>query len=110
MERHALSAFLRCAREMKDQGAFTFVRDMAPVRRCAKRLLPRRANREWRMASRKNLFAIRFPIRASEILNACIPRRLRHPPAGELTSSHTSKRNGTTKPAAGIGRTITRSN
>src|SRR5882757_4950398 len=32
MERHALSAFLRCAREMKDQGAFTFVRDMAPVR------------------------------------------------------------------------------
>jgi len=32
MERHALSAFLRCAREMKDQGAFTFVRDMAPVK------------------------------------------------------------------------------
>jgi len=32
MERHALAAFLRCAREMKDQGAFTFVRDMAPVK------------------------------------------------------------------------------
>ncbi|GIQ78464.1 oxaloacetate decarboxylase [Bradyrhizobium sp. RD5-C2] len=32
MERHALAAFLRCAREMKDQGAFSFVRDMAPVR------------------------------------------------------------------------------
>ncbi|MCC8961017.1 isocitrate lyase/phosphoenolpyruvate mutase family protein [Bradyrhizobium sp. Pear76] len=32
MERHALSAFLRCAREMKDQGAFSFVRDMAPVK------------------------------------------------------------------------------
>lgn len=32
MERHALNAFLRAAREMKDQGAFTFVRDMAPVK------------------------------------------------------------------------------
>jgi len=32
MERHALNAFLRCAREMKDQGAFSFVRDMAPVK------------------------------------------------------------------------------
>ncbi|QIG93169.1 MULTISPECIES: isocitrate lyase/PEP mutase family protein [unclassified Bradyrhizobium] len=32
MQRHALAAFLRCAREMKDQGAFTFVRDMAPVK------------------------------------------------------------------------------
>ncbi len=32
MERHALAAFLRCAREMKDNGAFTFVRDMAPVK------------------------------------------------------------------------------
>ena len=32
MERHALNAFLRCAREMKDQDAFTFVRDMAPVK------------------------------------------------------------------------------
>ncbi|WP_420964878.1 isocitrate lyase/PEP mutase family protein [Bradyrhizobium sp. B120] len=32
MERHALAAFLRCAREMKDQGAFTFVREMAPVK------------------------------------------------------------------------------
>ncbi|MHC2439075.1 isocitrate lyase/PEP mutase family protein [Bradyrhizobium sp. USDA 4451] len=32
MQRHALAAFLRCAREMKDQGAFSFVRDMAPVK------------------------------------------------------------------------------
>ncbi|MCC8954272.1 isocitrate lyase/phosphoenolpyruvate mutase family protein [Bradyrhizobium sp. Pear77] len=32
MERHALAAFLRCAREMKDDGAFSFVRDMAPVK------------------------------------------------------------------------------
>ena len=32
MERHALAAFLRSAREMKDRGAFTFVRDMAPVK------------------------------------------------------------------------------
>ena len=32
MARHALSAFLRSAREMKDQGSFTFVRDMAPVK------------------------------------------------------------------------------
>ncbi|MCP1914802.1 MULTISPECIES: isocitrate lyase/PEP mutase family protein [unclassified Bradyrhizobium] len=31
MQRHALAAFLRCAREMKDNGAFSFVRDMAPV-------------------------------------------------------------------------------
>ncbi|MFB9268175.1 oxaloacetate decarboxylase [Bradyrhizobium erythrophlei] len=32
MERHALAAFLRCAREMKDQGSFTYVRDMAPIK------------------------------------------------------------------------------
>jgi 2-methylisocitrate lyase-like PEP mutase family enzyme len=32
MERHALAAFLRCAREMKEKGSFTFVRDMAPVK------------------------------------------------------------------------------
>ncbi|MGL3209366.1 isocitrate lyase/PEP mutase family protein [Bradyrhizobium sp. BR 1433] len=32
MQRHALAAFLRCAREMKDNGAFGFVRDMAPVK------------------------------------------------------------------------------
>ena len=31
MERYALAAFLKCAREMKDQGAFTFVREMAPI-------------------------------------------------------------------------------
>jgi len=32
MQRHALAAFLRAAREMKDIGAFSFVRDMAPVK------------------------------------------------------------------------------
>ena len=32
MERHALAAFLKSAREMKDHGAFTFVRDMAPMK------------------------------------------------------------------------------
>jgi 2-methylisocitrate lyase-like PEP mutase family enzyme len=32
MARHALAAFLKCAREMKDQGAFTFVREMAPMK------------------------------------------------------------------------------
>ena len=31
MERYALAAFLRSAREMKDRGAFTFVRKMAPI-------------------------------------------------------------------------------
>ena len=32
MERYALAAFLKNAREMKDHGAFTFVRDMAPMK------------------------------------------------------------------------------
>lgn len=32
MARHALAAFLASAREMKDQGTFGFVRDMAPVK------------------------------------------------------------------------------
>ena len=32
MARHALSAFMRSAQEMKEKGAFTFVRDMAPVK------------------------------------------------------------------------------
>jgi len=31
MERYALAAFLKCAREMKEKGAFTYVRDMAPI-------------------------------------------------------------------------------
>ncbi|MEH2625833.1 2-methylisocitrate lyase-like PEP mutase family enzyme [Bradyrhizobium sp. AZCC 1719] len=31
MERYALAAFLKCAREMKECGAFTYVRDMAPI-------------------------------------------------------------------------------
>lgn len=32
MARVALAAFLKAAREMKDQGAFTYVREMAPVK------------------------------------------------------------------------------
>src|SRR6478752_4216910 len=31
MARYALAAFLKCAREMKDEGAFTFVREMTPI-------------------------------------------------------------------------------
>jgi 2-methylisocitrate lyase-like PEP mutase family enzyme len=31
MERYALAAFLNCAREMKERGAFSYVRDMAPI-------------------------------------------------------------------------------
>ncbi|MDD1532849.1 MULTISPECIES: isocitrate lyase/PEP mutase family protein [unclassified Bradyrhizobium] len=31
MSRYALAAFLSCAREMKDNGSFTYVREMAPV-------------------------------------------------------------------------------
>jgi 2-methylisocitrate lyase-like PEP mutase family enzyme len=31
MERYALAAFLKCAREMKERGAFTYVRDMTPI-------------------------------------------------------------------------------
>jgi 2-methylisocitrate lyase-like PEP mutase family enzyme len=32
LSRVALAAFLRCAREMKDKGSFTFVREMAPIK------------------------------------------------------------------------------
>ncbi|MEH2549879.1 2-methylisocitrate lyase-like PEP mutase family enzyme [Bradyrhizobium sp. AZCC 2262] len=32
MERHALAAFLRAAREMKEHGAFTYITDLAPIR------------------------------------------------------------------------------
>lgn len=32
MERYALAAFVKCAREMKDHGAFTYVRELAPVK------------------------------------------------------------------------------
>ncbi|WBL76222.1 isocitrate lyase/phosphoenolpyruvate mutase family protein [Bradyrhizobium xenonodulans] len=32
MSRYALAAFLRSAREMKENGSFTFVREMAPIR------------------------------------------------------------------------------
>jgi 2-methylisocitrate lyase-like PEP mutase family enzyme len=31
LSRVALAAFLRCAREMKDTGSFSFVREMAPI-------------------------------------------------------------------------------
>jgi 2-methylisocitrate lyase-like PEP mutase family enzyme len=31
LSRVALAAFLRCAREMKDKGSFTYVREMAPI-------------------------------------------------------------------------------
>lgn len=36
MSRVALAAFLRCAHEMKDQGAFTYVREMAPIKELRK--------------------------------------------------------------------------
>src|SRR5438105_1771457 len=32
MSRLALAAFLKSAREMKDRGSFTFVREMAPIK------------------------------------------------------------------------------
>ena len=32
MSRVALAAFLKSAREMKDKGAFTYVREMAPIK------------------------------------------------------------------------------
>jgi len=32
MARVALATFLKCAREMKDHGAFTYVREMAPIK------------------------------------------------------------------------------
>jgi 2-methylisocitrate lyase-like PEP mutase family enzyme len=32
LSRYALAAFLRCAREMKERGSFTFVREMAPIK------------------------------------------------------------------------------
>jgi 2-methylisocitrate lyase-like PEP mutase family enzyme len=32
MARYALAAFLKSAREMKDRGSFTYVRDMAPIK------------------------------------------------------------------------------
>lgn len=33
LSRVALAAFLRCAHEMKDKGSFTYVRDMAPIKK-----------------------------------------------------------------------------
>ena len=32
LSRYALAAFLRCAREMKERGSFTYVREMAPIK------------------------------------------------------------------------------
>jgi hypothetical protein len=32
MSRVALAAFLKCAHEMKDQGSFTYVREMAHIK------------------------------------------------------------------------------
>jgi 2-methylisocitrate lyase-like PEP mutase family enzyme len=32
MSRFALAAFLKCAREMKDMGSFTYVRETAPIK------------------------------------------------------------------------------
>jgi 2-methylisocitrate lyase-like PEP mutase family enzyme len=32
MSRFALAAFMQCAREMKDKGSFTYVREMAPIK------------------------------------------------------------------------------
>jgi 2-methylisocitrate lyase-like PEP mutase family enzyme len=32
MSRFALAAFLKCAREMKDKGSFTYVREMVPIK------------------------------------------------------------------------------
>jgi hypothetical protein len=32
MARVAMAAFLKCAHEMKDQGAFTYVREMVPMK------------------------------------------------------------------------------
>ena len=32
MSRVALAVFLKCAHEMKDQGSFTYVREMAPIK------------------------------------------------------------------------------
>jgi hypothetical protein len=32
MSRFALAAFLQSAREMKDKGSFTYVREMAPIK------------------------------------------------------------------------------
>lgn len=31
MSRYALAAFLNCAREMKDRGSFTYIREMAQI-------------------------------------------------------------------------------
>ena len=31
-ERSSLAGFLKCAREMRDQGTFTYVREMVPMK------------------------------------------------------------------------------
>jgi 2-methylisocitrate lyase-like PEP mutase family enzyme len=44
LSRVALAAFLRCAREMKDTGSFTFVRDMAPIQDLRRAFPPAQAS------------------------------------------------------------------
>ena len=46
MSRVALAAFLRCAREMKDKGSFTYVREMAPIKDLWEAFAAGSANRE----------------------------------------------------------------
>jgi 2-methylisocitrate lyase-like PEP mutase family enzyme len=46
MSRFALAAFLKSAREMKDKGSFTYVREMAPIMELRKAFAEGSANRE----------------------------------------------------------------
>jgi 2-methylisocitrate lyase-like PEP mutase family enzyme len=46
MSRLALAAFLRSAREMKDKGSFTYVREMAPIMELRKAFAAGSANRD----------------------------------------------------------------
>lgn len=46
MSRLALAAFLRAAREMKDKGSFTYVREMAPIMELRKAFAAGSANRD----------------------------------------------------------------
>jgi 2-methylisocitrate lyase-like PEP mutase family enzyme len=44
LSRVALAVFLRCAREMKDTGSFTFVREMAPIQDLRQAFAPAQAS------------------------------------------------------------------
>jgi 2-methylisocitrate lyase-like PEP mutase family enzyme len=44
LSRVALANFLRCAREMKDKGSFTFVREMAPIQDLRQAFAPAQAS------------------------------------------------------------------